>query len=227
MPIVSDVSSAVLGFADKLSFFVIPAAIAIVVALFLFAKYSFKLLGVLLPLLGATIGAYIGADLLGGLIGKAIPAIADFINPAYLVGIVIAVILAFVCAKYYNFTLFLVGGGLGYIIIGAFVKSLLIPLDVVQDTAKAAGALVTDIVGLSISIVCGVVLAIVVMKYFKQIFTVVASAAGVAAAVALAAIIIFAKTTIIDYALIAGAAIGLIVGIKIGVDQLRDNWYYL
>lgn len=227
MPFVSDISSAVLGFANDFKFLAIPVVIAAVIGLVLVARYSYKLLGVLIPLLGATIGAYIGAGLLGGVIDKAIPAIAEFINPTYLVGIVIAVILAFVCAKYYNFTLFLVGGGIGYIVIAKLIKSVLIPLALVQDTAKAAGALVTDIVGLLISIGCGVVLAILVMKYFKQIFTVLTSVVGVAVAAGLAAMFVFANSSIADYAVVGGAALGAIVGIKLGIDQLRENWYYL
>lgn len=227
MPIVSDISTLVLSVKDVLGFFTIPVAIAAVILLFIVAKYSYDMLGVLIPLAGATAGAYVSMELLGSVVGKYIPDVSKYVNIEYLIGIVIAIILAFVCAKYYNFTLFLIGGAVGYVFISRMVKDVLIPLDIVQQTVKSAGATVTSVVGILISVACGLVLAIVVMKYFKQIFTMLTSVACVAGGAAIGAIFMFANASISDYAVIGFAILGTLIGIRLAIEQLIFNWYRL
>ena len=223
---IAEIIKFVLDLTADLGILVVPVALIAVIALGLFAKNSFKLFKFVLPLLGAAIGAYFGAGLLGKTIATAVPGLAEIIQPVYLVAIVFALIVALIVAKHVKFTIFLVGAGLGYIIIAELVKTLLLNFDFVRNTAISAGIVITHVVGYIIAIAVAVLCAILLKKFFKPIYIIATSIAGMVAAAGVGAIFLFANTSIAEIAVLVCAVIGLVFGIVAAVKQFKNTVDY-
>lgn len=225
MDFVKDISIAVREAVAGLGPLVIPAIIAAVVLVVLFAKNSYKLFRIGLPFLAALAGSYIGAGLLGGLVKDALPAVADIFNPHYVAGGLVALVLGLLCAKFHKLTMFLVGAGLGVLFIDELVKGLLWSLDFVVKTAESVPGGregdVVKIVGIVILALCALVSAIILVKFFKGIYILVTAVGGLVVAAAVPAIFIFANTNFAEIAVIACAAIGLIFGIVNVCKQMK------
>lgn len=223
---IAQIIDAVLGLGANLGVLVIPVALIAVIALGLFAKNSFKLFKLVLPLLGAAIGAYLGAGLLGKTIADAVPGLAKVIHPIYLVAIVFALIVSLIVSKHVKFTIFLVGAGVGYILIAEIVKGLLLKIPFVVDTAVKSGIVITHVVGFIIAIAVTLLCAIVLKKFFKVVYIIATSIAGMVASAGIAAIFLFASTTIAEIAVLASAVLGLILGIVAAVKQFKSTVGY-
>ena len=221
MEFVTKISTTVLEAVAKmeLGILVIPAVIIVVLALGLFAKHSYKLFKFALPVAGALIGSYIGAGTLGKMVADAVPALANIIQPYYLIGIVVGLVLALIVGKHVKLTIFLVGAGLGWIIVSEIVKSFLLGIDFVYNLAVSSGLLVTNIVGYIIAALVTILCAVLLKKFFKGIYILVTSIGGTVVAAALGAIFLFNGTSIAEIAVIACAVLGLIFGIRAAAKQ--------
>ena len=225
MDFVKDISIAVRTAVAPIGPLVIPAIIAAVVLLVLFAKNSYKLFRVGLPFVAALAGAYIGAGLLGDIIKTNVPVIGDFVNPLYLAAGVVALVLGLLCAKFHKLTMFIIGAGIGVVAIDGLVKGLLWNMDFVNnivDSVGGTGSITVAIVGVIILVICALLCALILKKFFKGIYILVTAIGGLVIAAALPAIFIFANTGIAEIAVIACAVIGLIFGIVNVCKQLKN-----
>ena len=225
MPYVELVCNTILSYGQKLGDFAIPTMLAVVIALALFSFNSYKLFRVSLPFAAAVAGGYLGANLLGATIGTMVPSVSSVINPKYLAGIIVAVILAIVCIKFHNFAMVIIGGCVGYLVLEHPFKKLLFTLQFVRDLSAQAGPVVTGIVGLFVTIGLVIALAFLAGKYFKPVYIAVASAGAMTAATTILATFIFANTPIQSIAVLVAAGLGLIMGINAAVKQF--NYWYL
>lgn len=217
MDLVKNISSAVLDLASKLGALVIPAIIAAVVLLVLFARNSYRLFRVALPFMAALAGSYIGAGLLGELIEKNVPAIADIANPYYIAGGIAALVLGLICAKFHKLTMFLIGAGLGVLYVDALLKGFLWTLGFVNNMAESVpGGRTGDVVkfvGIAILVGCALACAILLLKLFKLVYVVITSVGVYAVVFALPAIFIFANASFAPIAVLACAGLGVVVGL--------------
>ncbi len=216
------ISESVLALGADLGGFIIPVAIAVAIALVLFARNSYKLFRFALPVFAALAGAYIGAGLLGKPLATAVPALANVVNPYYLVGGVVGIVLGLLCAKLHKPVMFVVGAGLGYLVVGELAKTAILKLQITKDIIDATDTFMHRAVGVAICVICLIVCAIILLKFFKPIYIVVSSVGGVIVAFSVLAIFAFAGTSIAPYALLAAAALGLLVGIRTAVDQFES-----
>ena len=225
MPYVELVCNTILGYGNTLGDFAIPVMLVAVIALALFSFNSYKLFRLSLPFAAAIVGAFFGAHLLGSTIGTMVPSVTSVINPEYLAGIIVAIILAIVCTKFHNFAMVIIGGCVGYLVLEHPFKKLLFTFQFVSDLSAKAGPVVTGIVGLCVTIGLVIALAFLAGKYFKPVYIAVASAGAMTAATTILATFIFANTPIQSIAVLVAAGLGLAVGIKAAVKQM--NYWYL
>ncbi len=219
VPMLPKIISAVLGVADSLQGFAIPVAIAAIVLLVLLSRYSYKVFRFVLPVIAGVSGALIGYIVAGELFANS--NISGLINPATVIASVCGIVLLLVCAKFHGIAMAIVGGGLGYVFLGQFIRSWLLSYDYVHKITVAVGMPYTKIIGILISIVCLVILAFLMNKFFKIFYVILTSVGSMVAATSIAAIFIFAGTNVDIIALIVAIVIGLIVGICICVRQFR------
>lgn len=217
--IITAVQGVVTGLNIKPALLVIPVAIALSMALILFAKNSYKLFKFALPVFAALAGAFIGAGMLGGML-------AGVPGGYWIAGGVAALVIGFLCSKLHKLTMFIVGAGLGAVVVDVLVKNLLWKLDFVHTIAESvpggkAGMIVT-VVGFIILAVCALVCAKILSKYFRGIYIILTSVVFTLVAVVLPVILAFgALETIGEIAVIAAAVIGLFFGIKTAVKQFK------
>ena len=214
---VKDISTAVLGAAAGIGPLVIPAIVAAVVLLVLFARNSYRLFRVALPFLAALAGSYIGAALLGGILKDSVPAATDFVNPIYIAGGVVALVLGLLCAKFHKLTMFLVGAGLGALFVDGIVKGILWSFDFVNNIAESVpggrtGSVVM-IVGMIILAACAIVCALLLLKFFKAVYVFITSVVVYVVVFAIPAIFVFASVSFAPIAVLACAGLGVIVGL--------------
>ncbi len=217
MDFVKDISTKVLDATANLGALVIPEIVASVVLLVLFARNSYRLFRVALPFMAALAGSYIGAGLLGGFVKDTVPAIADFINPLYVAGGIVALLLGLLCAKFHKLTMFLIGAGLGVLFIDELIKGILWGFKFVNDIAEAVpggrNGNFVKVVGIIILVGCAIVTAVLLLKLFKLLYVFITSVVVYAAAFALPAIFIFANASFAPIAVVACAGLGVIFGL--------------
>ncbi len=211
--------SAVLGLGDKLGAFVIPVAIAAVVLLALFARYSYKCFRFALPVLAGVAAAFIAFSAVRDLVTGS--SISDLINIEYVAGAVVGLAIAGICVKLHGLAMLLLGAGVGYVALGGLVRETLLGVDYIYGLAVAAGSTVSTIIGVAISLICLAVCAFIFKKLFKAIYVLVTSIGGMAAACGIAAVFIFANTSIAELTLLVALVIGAVVGLILSVKQLK------
>lgn len=221
MEIVKQASAAVFNFGASLGAFLIPCVILCSVALMLFAKYSYKLFKIVLPLAGVVLGSLLGASL----IGPMIKGISGFVNPALVAGAVCAAVLAFLCFKLHKFTVFVIGASCGYILVGRIVKDLLLDIPFIFQLSETVERPITMTVGIIIGLICLAVTAVVVKKFFRSIYVIATSVGGAAASLGIASVFVFAGTTIADVATVTALGLGAIIGLVFCAKQLSDIYY--
>ncbi len=219
------ISNLVLDLASKLGSWTIPAAIAAVIVLVLFASNSYRLFKFVLPILAAVAGGYLGAVSLGKLVYDSLPGITNIINPVYLVGAIVGIICGLICAKFHRFSMLVIGAALGYTIISRFVKDVVLSFQITQDTINATDHITHVTVGMIICIVCLILTAIVLVKFFKPLYIVLTSVGCIFIAFVLSSVLIFVNTAIANIALIAGLILGLLVGIRVAVIQFEKMFF--
>lgn len=228
----------VMAYGAKLGGYIIPALILGVIALFFFARHSYKCFKVVLPLAAIVLGSTFGVTLLNMLLNTGIgqqyvapiynaveAVVAEFINPVFLIGMVIALILGAFCLKFPNFTVVLLGASAGFVLVGDFVKSFILSFDFVQYIVANTDRTIIAAVGAVVALICMLVCAYLVCRFFRPIYIVVTSVGTAAAALGTAAMFIFATTDFTVVATLAAATLGGLIGIVFSGLQLGESDY--
>ena len=96
MDFVNEISSKVLAFGDKMSstlgIFFIPTVLVAAILLLGFARYSYKLLNVVLPLSCVASGAVVGANHLAPVLAEKFGFISQIANIEFLAGFLVAAV---------------------------------------------------------------------------------------------------------------------------------------
>ena len=226
MEMVNDISAKILDFSaqfsDKLGIFFIPVVILSAIALILFAKYSYRFLKIVLPIAGMVGGALLGATFIAPFVEKTFPAVGQYVSPFYLSAIVLAAVLAFICIKYNTFAIILVGAAAGYLFLGRIVKDLLISIPFIEHIATDVIRIKSYTTVVIICVLTMIVVAFIVHRYFNKLYVLVTSVGVATATLGIAAVLIFANTSIATYAAIAGAALGALIGAVFCYKQLGE-----
>lgn len=202
---------------------VIPVVIIAAIALMAFARHSFKLFKVVLPFAGIVAGYVAGSHFIGDLLAKYAPAVGEHIDPYLLAGLVVAAAAAFFCIKFPIVSIFLIGGTAGYILIGRLAKDILLAIPFVHAIATSVERPKSMAVGIIISVVCMIVTAFIVKKYFKTIYIMATSIGCSMLALGGAAIFLFESTSFTTYATIVALSIGAIIGLIFCYNQLDEH----
>ena len=226
MDMVNSIIAQILGFSAKFSetlgMFFVPAVIFATIALVLFAKNSYKFLKIVLPLAGMVIGAITGASFIAPVLEKTFPIVGQYINPYYLAGIVLAVVLGVICFKHHIFAILLVGACSGYLFLGRIVKDLLLAIPFINQIANDVIRLKSYVVGVIICVITMIVFTFIVKRYFNKLYVFVTSLGVATATLGIAAVLLFGNTSFAAYAAIGGTVIGLITGMAFCYKQLGD-----
>lgn len=213
-------SNKILGLGEKLGAYIIPAVILGAIALLLFAKNSYRLFKFVLPLAGVALGAIAGASLLTPYLNLYLPVVANYVNPFYLTGLVSALVIAFFCFRFHNFTVIVIGASVGFVVVGRIAKNILLSFPLVSQLATTLPPVVVYAVGTAIGILCMVVCAVVIKKYFRGFYILTTSIGGAVVALGAAALFIFATTTYLMYAVLGAVALGTLIGIVFSAKQM-------
>jgi hypothetical protein len=235
---VMGVGQQVMAYGAKLGAYIIPAIILGVIALFFFARHSYKCFKVVLPLaaivLGSTFGVKLLNDVLATGLGQKFVAptynaltavVSEFINPTILVGLVLALVLGGFCLKFPTFTVVLCGLGAGYVLLGDFIKSLVLSFPFVQHIVANTDRTIVAAVGALIALICALVCAYIIVRFFRIVYIVGTSVGACAFALGTAAMFIFATTSFTVIATLAAAGLGALVGIIFSGIQLGESDY--
>ena len=225
MEIVKDISANVLSFGDSIGFFLVPAIVLIAIALFAFARYSYKFFRVLLPLTGVILGAVVGSNVLASFVEDSFPNISSYISPSFLAGIIVAAALAFFCFKLHKLTVLLIGGSLGYLFIAGIVEALLRKIPYVQQTLVNMTSEEAVTIGAIFTLVCVALTLVIFHFFFRPIYVLTTTVGGCACALGIAAIFIFANTSISEVAVLTAAGIGAVVGLVFFAKQYSEINY--
>lgn len=232
------VGQQVMDYGAKLGAYIIPAVILGVIALFFFARHSYKCFKVVLPLtavvLGSTLGITVINDVLATEIGQKhlapiydafTGAVSEFINPTILVGLVLALVLGAFCLKFPTFTVVLCGLGAGYVLLGDFMKSFILSFDFVQHIVANTDRSIVAAVGAVVALICALLCAYIVCRFFRTVYIVCTSVGACAFALGTAAMFIFATTDFTVIATLAAAGVGALIGIVFSGVQLGESDY--
>ena len=205
-----------------LDVFFMPCLILGAILLLAFARYSYRLLKIVLPVGGLAIGAIVGASMLGSFVEKSFPIVMEYVNPYYFAGIVCAAVLCLLCWKYHTFAILLIGATAGYVVIGRVVKDFLLSLPFINQIANDVIRIKSFITGIIICLICMVISAFLVKRYFKTIYVLATSLFVATATMCVIATILFETTSFGSYATIAGTVLGALIGWSFSYKQLGE-----
>lgn len=224
MEMVSQVSAEIVKIGAAFGAYLVPLFILCSIALVAFAKNSYKLFKIVLPIAGVITGSILGALFIGPYLAE-IPEIKEVVNAYFLSGIVTAAILAFFCFKFHKFTVLLIGAATGYLLVGRIVKDLLLSIEFIFILSETTERPITLVVGIIIGLICLVVTTLVVKKFFRPLYVIVTSIGCSALGFGLAAVFTFATTSFADYATVTALGLGAIVGLIFCAQQLSELSY--
>lgn len=224
MEIVKEISAEIIKIGAHLGAFVVPAVILCAIGLILLAKYSYKLFKIVIPIVGIILGSILGVVLLGPVFEK-IPGIYGIINPYYLAAFLCAAVLAVFCFKFKKFTVLLIGASAGYLVLGRIIKDVLLGIPFIWQLAETTERAITLPVGILICVLCMIVTALLVKKFFRGLYIIVSTIGFAAAGLGLAAIFIFQGTSIAEYATLGGLGLGAIIGLVFCAQQFGEIDY--
>ena len=225
MEFIQKISESLLDFSEIFGFFAIPFFVLASIALLAFAKYSYKLLKIVLPVAAGAVTGYICGDLCAPMVERSIRDIPEFISPSVFAGLIIGVIVALLCFKLHNITILIVGAGFGYITVSWLAHKLLRTTDFVNRILWFLEMSEAVLFSTIVSIVCALVAVLVFQKYFKKIYIVSTSMGCAMAALAIPAMLIFANVEMLPLATLIAAGIGAIIGIFFCDRQFVDSVY--
>ena len=225
MEIVKKISEAVLPVGEKLDILLVPAIMLTVALLFIFARYSYRLFKILLPLTCIVVGSMLGSTVIGPMIEKAFPSITGYVNPAYIGGFACAGIIAFLCIKLIKLAIIVTGAGVGYHFISGIVHNLLRSTKFVSEILVNT-ELSTAVFFSTILTILSIIVTVVLFHFFfKIIYILSTSIAGGAAALGIIAIFMFANTAIAETAVLVAAGIGAFIGLIFATKQISYYRY--
>ena len=235
---VMGVGQQVMAYGAKLGAYIIPAVILGVIALFFFARHSYKCFKVVLPLAAIVLGSTFGVKLIGDVLATGLgqkflaPAynaftavVSEFINPTILVGLVLALVLGAFCLKFPTFTVVLCGLGAGYVVLGDFMNSFILSFDFVQYIVANTDRTIVAAVGAVVALICALVCAYIIVRFFRIVYIVSTSVGACAFALGTAAMFIFSTTDFTVIATLAAAGLGALIGIVFSGVQLGESEY--
>lgn len=226
MEIVKQISATLLPLGDKLSAFLIPALILTVALLFIFARYSYRLFKIILPLSCILLGSMVGANLLGPVLEKSLPDMAKYINPAYVAAFACAAVVALLCFKLLKLAIILTGAGVGYLFVSGLVHNLLRATEFVSDILVNTDMETAVLFSTILTVICIFVTVVLFHFLFKYIYILATSIGACAAALGVAAVFIFANTPIAETSIIVAVCIGALIGLVLSFKQLSYYRYY-
>lgn len=218
MQIVKQISDSLLGLglAEKLGVFLYPALILVSLFLLFFARHSFKLFKIGLPLLGAAAGYVAGSKAFGDLLASKLPEVAKMADPAIVAGVACALVLALFCMKARTITVLLIGLCIGYAVVGDVAIKALRDLKFVSDIVLAVDMKTAVMLAAVISVICAVVTMFLLKKFFNVFYTFVTSVGLSMVAFILPAFFIFTGADLKPVLMASdiGAVLGFILFLK-------------
>lgn len=225
MEFIQKISEGLSKFAGNFGFFAIPLFVLASVALLVFAKYSYKLFKIVLPVAAGAVTGYICGDLCAPMVERSFKTIPEFLSPAILAGLIIGVLVALLCFKLHNLTVLILGAGLGYITISWLAHKLLRTTDFVNRILRDLPMKDAILFSTIVSITCAIITVFVFHKYFKKIYIVSTSVGCAMAALAVPAMLIFASSEMLPLITLIAAGVGALVGIFFCDRQFVDSVY--
>ena len=225
MEFIQKISESLLDFSEIFGFFAIPFFVLASIALLAFAKYSYKLFKIVLPVAAGAVTGYICGDLCAPMVERSINNIPDFLSPAVFAGMIIGLVVALLCFKLHNLTVLILGAGLGYITISWVAHKLLRTTDFVNRILRDLPMKDAILFSTIVSTTCAIITVFLFHKYFKKIYIVSTSMGCAMAALAIPAMLIFANSAMLPLATLIAAGIGALAGIFFCDRQFVDSVY--
>ncbi len=226
MPIVQQMSGWIDFLSAPLGVFVFPVIILAAAALLVFARYSYRCFRVVLPISAVVLGSVIGMNITGYLVTMFSINANLPIDLKYIVGIVLAAILCLLCCKCHRCAVLLAGAGLGYFVVGGAVAGFLKLFPFVQAVENGTAANIVETIDVIVALICMVVCAYFVNRYFKPVYIFVTTIGASIVALAFVAILLFQNSAIVDTAAIVAAVCGLVAGAVFHGIQSYETMYY-
>ena len=226
MEIVKQISAPIIELGGTLGALLIPVIIAASLLLLVFAKYSYKLFRIVLPIAGLGAGYYAGSKMLGYFVQTNLPEVAKVIDPSIAAGVACALVVALFCLRAQSLTILAIGLCVGYALIGDTVIKLLRSLDFVAEILLNVDKGTALVLAAIISLVCAVVTMAILKKFFNFVYIFTTSVGGCVLAFALPAIFIFASAAIFETAVAYAAGIGAALGLIFFIKQYNYYRFY-
>ena len=225
MDFVNQISSKVLAFGDqiggKLGVLFFPAVLVSAILLLCFARYSYKLLNVVLPLSCVASGAVVGANHLAPVLAEKFGFIGQIANIEFLAGFLVAAVFGLIALKSRALGVLIMGTAIGYLTVGALAKDILLSVDYVRELATQAGGFKATVVGILICIICMLATAYILLKFFNSIYIVATTIFVATAALALVAIFICGSSPMAPVIILGASALGFVFGSYC----CHEQWY--
>ena len=226
MPVIQQILDIIATVTDAVGVFVFPLVIIFSLALTVFARYSFRCFRIVLPIAGVALGVYAGMSLSDFLVSIYAPETTFEVDPKYVVGIVLAIVLGLFCAKLPNFTVLLAGAGIGYAIVGNIVTGFLKLFPFVQAVEIATDPAIVETVDMVVWLICMVVCAYLINRFFKPIYLFATAIVPVVLAVVVPVVLILANSESIVTGTTIAAICGLVLGAVCYGIQNYETMYY-
>ena len=226
MPVIQPILDIIATVTDAVGVFVFPLVIIFSLALTVFARYSFRCFRIVLPIAGVALGVYAGMSLSDFLVSIYAPEATFEVDPKYIIGIVLALILGAICVKLPDFTVLLAGAGIGYALIGPIVTGFLKLFPFVQAVESATDPAIVETVDMIVWLICMIVCAYLIRRFFKPIYLFATAIVPVVLAVVVPVVLILANSE----SLVTGTSIAAICGLALGAVcygiQNYETMYY-
>ena len=227
MPVIQQILDIIATATDAVGVFVFPLSIILSLALIVFARYSYRCFRIVLPVAGVALGAYAGMTLTDFFLGMNEAETAYAVEPKYIVGIVLAIVLGILCAKLHSFAVLLAGAGIGYAIIGPIVTGFFKLFPFVQIVESATDPAVVETVDMIVWLICMTVCGYLIHRFFKPIYLFATAIVPAVAAIVVPVVLILANNS---EALTNGATIAAVCGLVVGSVcygiQNYESMYY-
>lgn len=224
MEIVTKMCAAVLELGNKLGAFLIPALVVLSLALLFFARHSFKLFKIALPLAGLAAGYLVGSKELGPVLAKSVPELGS--NAGLIAGIACAVLIGIFCLRARTFTVLVIGICVGYALVGDVVIKAMREVKFIAEIVLNTDMSTAIILAAIISLICAIITMLIFKKFFNIIYLFATSVAGAALALAVPVIFICAKMAELEVAVVAAAGVGALIGLIFFAKQYSYHKYY-
>ncbi len=222
MEFIQEVSAKLLEFGESIGGIAVAAPLAIVAAivLILFARFSYKLFKIVLPLLTGIIAAIAGSEYLASIIEANFPTVKDQINPVLLSIVAIAVAVTFICFIFRKLPTIVLGVSISYLTIPTYIfpamRKIEFVAEVLVNLDMETAVLFATVIGFIITAIA----ILILYKLLNHIYVLVTSVAVSVVALAVPAIFLFASFPFAATATFAAIVIGAMIGLLFSYQQL-------